>query len=204
MPTLSWDEVAAVAIKAGWPPGDAVYAVAITEPESARDSTVIQANQPYATTGWGLWQITPGNSVPQFGINKAMLDPLNNARAGHYKWAAAGGFSPWTTYENRLEIPYLPAAEAAVRHVTGLSKTDLDKLVRDARAGDATAAGAGLAADDWSAQIRGTSRRLRTTAVHMASYGRLAGSLHPSFTPPDVSPPDPATLLWRPPTRRRP
>jgi hypothetical protein len=200
MPELSWDQVAAVAIRGGWPPGPAVIAVAITEPESGRDSTIVQANQPYATTGWGLWQITPGDSVPQFGINKAMLDPLNNARAGHAKWAAAGGFSPWTTYENRLEVPYLGDAEAAVRHVTGLSAKALDQLVAAARKGDGGRAG-DMAAADWSAQVLGTSRHLRAASRHLLTYGKAA-SLRPTLTPPAVSPPSPAALMWQPPKRR--
>lgn len=139
---LSWGQVAALALTVGWAPADAVYAVAITEPESARIVNNVQAGQPYDTTGWGLWQITPGNSVPQYGIDDAMLNGLNNARAAHYKWREAGGFSPWTTYEHQLEVPYLPAAERAVAAVAKLSVTSLHRLV------DSAAGGAGLS--NWT------------------------------------------------------
>lgn len=47
-------------------------------------------------TGWGLWQITPGNSVPSAGIDYELLDPLTNAKAAVAKYNAAGGFAPWT------------------------------------------------------------------------------------------------------------
>ena len=86
-------------MQAGGPGGMVAHiAAAITGAEAGFRPGAIQQGQPYATTGWGLWQITPGNSEPQFGINQALLNPLNNARAAVAKWRAAGGFSPWTTY----------------------------------------------------------------------------------------------------------
>lgn len=136
---LSWAQVAALALAGGFPPGDAVIAVSITEPESARIANNVQQGQPYATTGWGLWQITPGDSEPQFGIDDAMLDGLNNARAAHAKWKAAGGFSPWTTYENGLNNPFMGLAKAAVEAVANLSAAQLQRLIDLARAGDGLA-----------------------------------------------------------------
>jgi hypothetical protein len=59
----------------------------------------IQKGQPYATTGWGPWQITPGNSEPQFGTDYALLNWRSNALAAVAKYRQAGGsFSPWTTF----------------------------------------------------------------------------------------------------------
>lgn len=139
---LPWATVAAIALEAGFPPGDAVIAVSITEPESARIQDNVQAGQPYDTTGWGLWQITPGNSEPQFGTDDAMLIGLNNGRAAHAKWQGAGGFSPWTTYEHGLNTPYLPAAEQAVSAVSKLSLADLHRLVNES--------GAQFASGRWS------------------------------------------------------
>lgn len=136
---LSWAQVAALAILGGFPPGDAVIAVSVTEPESARIQNNVQQGQPYATTGWGLWQITPGDSVPQFGINNAMLNGENNAKAAHFKWREAGGFTPWTTWVNGLNRPYLPAAQSAVQAVTHLSPAALQRLVDAATAGDYSA-----------------------------------------------------------------
>lgn len=86
---------------AGGPRGVADIAQAITGAESGRRPGAVQQGQPYATTGWGLWQITPGNSEPQFGINAALLTPINNARAAVAKYHGAGSrFTPWTTYND--------------------------------------------------------------------------------------------------------
>jgi hypothetical protein len=197
---LSWDEVAAVAIHAGWPPGPAVIAVSITEPESARIPSAVQQGQPYATTGWGLWQITPGDSVPQYGINQAMLDPLNNARAALAKYHGAGGFSPWTTWSGGLNVPYIPDATAAVQFVTGLSKKKLARLVAQARKGEPSgAAGGGIL--DWSPYVRTYTGHQARSAVHLAAAAEAIGHLHSRFSAPTVSLPDPGQLLWQPPRR---
>lgn len=195
MPVLTWEQVAAVAIKAGWPPGDAVVAVSITEPESGRDSTIIQQGEPYATTGWGLWQITPGNSVPQFGIDRQLLNALNNARAGHYKWAAAGSFEPWTTWVNGLNRPYLPEAEAAVQAVTHLSRKQLDQLVREAEKGGGAAAGNAPPMTSWAHQIKETRGHFDHATGHLHSSAVALAHLHPRFTPPAVRPAGPGGVV---------
>jgi hypothetical protein len=83
---------------AGGPPSVAETAEAITGAESSFLPGIIQPSEPYSTTGWGLWQITPGNSVPVFGEDFQLLDPWNNAEAAVSKYDAAGGFGPWTTW----------------------------------------------------------------------------------------------------------
>lgn len=85
---------------AGGPSSVASTAEAITGAESSFLPGIIQAGQPYSTTGWGLWQITPGNSVPAYGEDYQLLDPWNNAEAAVAKFDAAGGFSPWTTFDD--------------------------------------------------------------------------------------------------------
>jgi hypothetical protein len=88
-------------IAAGGPADQAATAAAIAEAESSLIPDNTQKGQPYATTGWGLWQITPGDSEPQFGTDSALNDPLTNAKAAVAKYNGAGGnFSPWTTYED--------------------------------------------------------------------------------------------------------
>lgn len=198
MAILSWDEVAAVALKAGWPPGPAVIAVAITEPESGRNATIVQAGQPYATTGWGLWQITPGNSVPAFGINEQLLHPLNNAKAGHFKWEQSGSFEPWTTWQNGLERPYIPDAEAAVRRVTGLSKAELDRLVAKANAGGVSGTIGSGGISDWSPVVRKGASHVRRIAVRSHDAGRAMRAMHPGRVHPVVRVPDPGSVLWSP------
>ncbi len=85
---------------AGGPGGIYAHiAAAITGAESGFNPRIVQAGQPYATTGWGLWQITPGNSEPQAGINAALLTGPTNAIAAVAKFQQAGNsFTPWTTY----------------------------------------------------------------------------------------------------------
>jgi len=81
----AWDQ-------AGGPRGDAALAAAIAMAESGGRS-VMQTGQPWATTGWGPWQITPGN---------ASLLPLTpNALAAVAKFRGArDSFRPWTTFED--------------------------------------------------------------------------------------------------------
>jgi len=96
---------------AGGPGGaTSVIAAAITMPEAGLRPGAVQAGQPYSTTGWGLWQITPGNSVPSAGTDNQLLVPLNNAKAAVAKYRAAGGFSPWVTYTNGSYAQYLTQA----------------------------------------------------------------------------------------------
>jgi Lysozyme like domain len=196
MPVLSWEQVAAVAIKGGFPPGPAVIATAITMPEAGRDSTVVQAGQPYATTGWGLWQITPGNSVPQYGIDNALLYPLNNARAAHAKWSDAGGFSPWTTYENGLEQPYIGDAEAAVRAVTHMSAAELARLVKSAAKGGGIGVAGAAGFNDWSPQVRKSRDHVHTSAKRFTDYGHAIGGIRPHLRAPAIHNPTPGELLW--------
>ena len=83
---------------AGGPSSVAEVAEAITGAEAAFEPGILQPGEPYSATGWGLWQITPGNSVPAYGEDYQLLDPWNNAEAAVSKYDASGGFTPWTTY----------------------------------------------------------------------------------------------------------
>jgi hypothetical protein len=88
-------------VAAGGPRSAANTAAAITGPESGFNAGEIQQGQPYATTGWGAWQITPGNSEPQCGTDQALLSLRANACAAVAKYRAAGNsFIPWTTYND--------------------------------------------------------------------------------------------------------
>jgi hypothetical protein len=87
--------------------GTARVAAAITGAESGFNTRIVQQGQPYATTGWGLWQITPGNSEPQAGINSQLLNGPANAVAAVAKYRGAGGFSPWTTFEDGAYLRFM-------------------------------------------------------------------------------------------------
>jgi hypothetical protein len=92
---------------AGGSAASAPIAAAIGMAESA-GSDVIQQGQPYATTGWGIWQITPGNSESSIGVDNQLLNPQVNARAAVAKWKAAGEtFQPWTTFTKGTYLQFL-------------------------------------------------------------------------------------------------
>lgn len=105
---LSYAELEGYWISAGGPANVAPEAAAIALAESSGEYGSIQQGQLYKTTGWGLWQITPGNSVPQVGTDQALLDPAVNAQAAVAKYEAAGNsFKPWTTYTSGKYLHYL-------------------------------------------------------------------------------------------------
>lgn len=108
---MSLDQIAQLASSAGFSGRDLVIAVAITQPESGGCPGIVQQGEPWAHTGWGLWQITPGDS--------SLLDPQANATAAYAKYRGAGGFSPWTTYTDGAYRTYMAAAAQAVAGLNG-------------------------------------------------------------------------------------
>jgi Lysozyme like domain len=106
---LSFSQVENYWIMAGGPAAVAPIMAAISTAESGRDANAIQQGQPYATTGWGLWQITPGDSEPQIGTNEQLLNPLTNARAAVAKYNSQG-LGAWTTYTSGIYERYLGGA----------------------------------------------------------------------------------------------
>jgi hypothetical protein len=130
--TLGYAQIEGFWALAGGPDGDistadGTYtqdqvAAAITGAESSFLPGNIQQGVDYCgagsdRAGWGLWQITCGNSVPQYGTNFQLLDPWNNAEAAVYKCdqdAAAGYncFSPWTTYDTGAYLSFLQTTTA--------------------------------------------------------------------------------------------
>lgn len=99
---ISYADAEGYWIAGGGDPKDAPYMAAVSVREAGLRPGVIQQGVPYATTGWGLWQITPGNSVPTAGIDFELLNPLTNAKAAVAKFnaskkATGDGSRPWTT-----------------------------------------------------------------------------------------------------------
>lgn len=94
-------------IQAGGPKAVAPIAAAIAMAESSGEN-VEQQGQPYATTGWGLWQITPGNSEPNAGTDSQLLNPQADAKAAVEKYQQAGNsFTPWTTFTSGKYLQFL-------------------------------------------------------------------------------------------------
>lgn len=100
------------AVQAGFSASDAVIATAITYPESGGYPGIVQSGEPYSRTGWGLWQITPGDSVPSVGVDNALLNGATNARAAYAKFKGSSStFRPWTTFQNGAYKKFLPQAQ---------------------------------------------------------------------------------------------
>lgn len=99
------DHIRSALLQAGWPEGSIVTMIAIAGAESSY-SNAIQKGQPYATTGWGTWQITPGDSVPSVATDLGLLDLVTNARAALVKWRRQG-YRAWSTYNNGVYKRYL-------------------------------------------------------------------------------------------------
>jgi hypothetical protein len=117
--TVGFAKIEGYWVEAGGPRSKAAIAAAITEAESSRLPGIIQGGQPYATTGWGLWQITAGNSEPRYCKDYHMLDPWNNAEAAVAKYLGDGKtFHPWTTFNDGAYRKFLPAHPPAPARVT--------------------------------------------------------------------------------------
>ena len=131
---LSDTQLAALLRKAGVPAGDAAYLVATAHPESGADPSSVQQGVPYSQQGWGIWQITPGDSEPQYGVNQALLNPQKNADAAAAKLKSQG-LGAWTTITHNLYRPYFSDAEKAVAKVYKMSGSEVDKLASSAGMG---------------------------------------------------------------------
>lgn len=122
--TLSYDDVAQLALNAGFRADDdsAATAVAIAKAESGFNAAV------YGDAAYGgsigLWQINlPAN--PQYNED-SLRDPATNAHAA-YALYRARGFNPWCTYKpsacggagNNAYAQYLSEARAAVARAAG-------------------------------------------------------------------------------------
>ena len=92
---MNFQEIEGVWIKNGGTPGWAPLMAGIALAESA-GRNIKQKGKPYTKTGWGLWQITPGNSVPHVGENAQLLTPTRNAKAAIAKFKSQG-ITAWLT-----------------------------------------------------------------------------------------------------------
>ena len=105
-------------VLAGGPSSEAETAEAITGAEAAFKPGNIEPGTPYSTTGWGLWQITPGDSITGFGEDYQLLDPWNNAEAAVAKYKIGENFTPWVTYVKGTYKQFLPQAQAPNTNLT--------------------------------------------------------------------------------------
>lgn len=127
MATYSYAQIEGAWINAGGPSNVAPIMAAIAEAESG-GSDVIQQGQPYSSTGWGVWQITPGNSVPSAGVDNQLLTLATNAKAAVAKYQSQG-LGAWTTYTSGEYNKFMQsnvtpvATQASAASGTGVSST---------------------------------------------------------------------------------
>jgi cell wall-associated NlpC family hydrolase len=106
---VSLADRAKLAAAAGWTGEDLVIAVAVSCVEDTTGDPAILS----ATNDLGLWQINQ-QWWPKFGGRDALVDPMNNALAGHWIWANTSGWNAWTTYRNGAYRGCMDRARAAV------------------------------------------------------------------------------------------
>lgn len=159
--TVSFADIEGYWIAAGGDPSVAPIAAAITGAESSFNPSSIQAGQPYATTGYGLWQITPGNSEPQCGSDNDLLTPAANACAAVAKYKEAGGFSPWTTYESGAYQQFLQS---------GVSPTASNELTNPGTAAGSSTTAAAAAPPDSGCLIGGSNIDLLVTSFQLPCF----------------------------------
>ncbi len=90
MARLSLHTIAQLWIDAGGPKDWAYTMAGITIFESGSDPSSVEQGVPYSLKGWGLWQITPGDSEPQCGTDAELLNPRRNACAAVAKFRSQG------------------------------------------------------------------------------------------------------------------
>jgi hypothetical protein len=96
-PQITYAQAEGYWLAAGGPAVVMAIMAAVAQAESGLRPARVQEGQPYQTTGWGLWQITPGDSVSQVGVDQELLDPLTNAKAAVIKYKVLG-LRAWTTF----------------------------------------------------------------------------------------------------------
>lgn len=96
MGNLSAQDIAGYASNAGWNGSDLTMAVAIALAESSGRPGAV-GDVPIGGSV-GLWQIYT-KMHPEFA-GQDLTDPQTNANAAYQIYQRAGGFTPWTTYNN--------------------------------------------------------------------------------------------------------
>ena len=131
---LTAAQIAGYAESAGFSGEDLITAVAIALAESSGNpnsyNPEISAGAPAGEGSYGLWQIYLYMHPEYAGMN--LYDPQTNANAAYAIYAAAGGFSPWATYNSGAYESNMAAAEAAVSAPAGTSAAASSTAVNEA------------------------------------------------------------------------
>lgn len=112
---LTAAQIAYYAQAAGFTGQDLVTAVAIALAESSGNANAYNpesgAGAPAGQGSYGLWQIFLAAHPEYAGAN--LYDPQTNANAAYAIYSAAGGFSPWATFNSSAYEAYLGPAQTA-------------------------------------------------------------------------------------------
>jgi Lysozyme like domain len=117
-------QIAYYAQNAGFSGNDLNIAVAIALAESSGNPNSYNpetaAGTPAGEGSYGLWQIYL-HAHPEYS-SANLYDPQTNANAAYAIYAAAGGFSPWASYNSGAYQAYLanfaPAAPGSIPGLT--------------------------------------------------------------------------------------
>lgn len=108
-------QIAYYAQNAGFSGADLITAVAVALAESSGVPNTYNpetaAGAPEGYGSYGLWQIYL-NVHPEYS-NENLYDPQTNANAAYAIYSAAGGFSPWSTFNSGAYEAYLAPAQSA-------------------------------------------------------------------------------------------
>jgi hypothetical protein len=116
------NQIADVAIKAGFPRDQIPTAVAVAMAESGGKLTALNDRPP--DLSYGLWQINMIGALgparrAQFGIssNEALFGSATNARAAKIIWNG-GGWNAWSTYKNGAYRAFIVVGTVAAMNPT--------------------------------------------------------------------------------------
>ena len=108
MGRLSFDQLSTLAANAGFSGDDIVTAAAIALAESSGNPVAVGDLNVTPGGSIGLWQINL-KAHPQYN-SQQLLDPQTNANAAYAIFTAAGGFTPWSTYNGGQYLAYMPSS----------------------------------------------------------------------------------------------
>lgn len=109
----SFNELVAMAQKAGFTGNDARTAAAISLAESSGDPSAKNTSNKDGSTDYGLMQI---NSSHGDALAKSALDPQTSFNIAHDLFVKRGGFGDWVQYNNGEYKKFYPTAEAAAKN----------------------------------------------------------------------------------------
>jgi hypothetical protein len=113
---LSVAEITSYASNAGFEGDDLNTAVAIALAESSGNPNTVGDLTITAGGSVGLWQVNL-HYHPEYTAD-ALKDPQTNANAAYAIYQAAGGFTPWSTFNKGAFAKYLPVGSTPATEVT--------------------------------------------------------------------------------------